>query len=100
MSTTGKSEPAAPSSDGPAHSEEEMERKSKSIIEEFLHINDYKEALQCVEELRQASQLQVFVRVGVESTLERSPVSRQNMGQLFLRLLQQGLLPKAQLCSG
>ncbi|KAG7274912.1 hypothetical protein CRUP_036805 [Coryphaenoides rupestris] len=94
------SEPAAPSSDGPAHSEEEMERKSKSIIEEFLHINDYKEALQCVEELRQASQLQVFVRVGVESTLERSPVSRQNMGQLFLRLLQQGLLPKAQLCSG
>lgn len=26
----------------PVLSEEEMERKSKSIIDEFLHINDYK----------------------------------------------------------
>lgn len=28
--------------DRPAMSEEEVERKSKSIIDEFLHINDYK----------------------------------------------------------
>lgn len=28
--------------DKPALSEEEMERKSKSIIDEFLHINDFK----------------------------------------------------------
>lgn len=29
----------------PALSEEEMERKSKSIIDEFLHINDFKVCL-------------------------------------------------------
>lgn len=28
--------------DKPALSEEEVERKSKSIIDEFLHINDFK----------------------------------------------------------
>lgn len=39
---TVKPEPAAPTVDKPALSEEEIERKSKSIIDEFLHINDYK----------------------------------------------------------
>lgn len=34
--------PATSAPDKPALSEEEMERKSKSIIDEFLHINDFK----------------------------------------------------------
>lgn len=34
--------PAMSAPDKPALSEEEMERKSKSIIDEFLHINDFK----------------------------------------------------------
>lgn len=38
---TVKSEPVQ-TPDRPALSEEEVERKSKSIIDEFLHINDYK----------------------------------------------------------
>ncbi|KAL2090484.1 hypothetical protein ACEWY4_012747 [Coilia grayii] len=83
-----------------ALSDEEMERRSRSIIDEFLHINDYKEALQCVEELEQASQLSVFVRVGVEATLERSQVTREHMGQLFHLLLLKDLLPREQLFRG
>uniref|UniRef100_A0AAR2IJC3 Eukaryotic translation initiation factor 4 gamma, 3a n=1 Tax=Pygocentrus nattereri TaxID=42514 RepID=A0AAR2IJC3_PYGNA len=83
----------------PVLSEEEMERKSKSIIDEFLHITDYKEAVHCVEELDQAS-LAVFVRVCVESTLERSQIAREHMGQLFYQLIQQGSLPRAQLYTG
>ncbi|XP_060766148.1 eukaryotic translation initiation factor 4 gamma 3 isoform X3 [Neoarius graeffei] len=84
----------------PVLSEEEMERKSKSIIDEFLHINDYKEAVQCVEELQQVSQLAVFVRVGVESTLERSHMAREHMGQLFYQLIHRGSLQRAQLYTG
>lgn len=38
---TVKPEPV-PTPDRPALSEAEVERKSKSIIDEFLHINDYK----------------------------------------------------------
>ncbi|XP_018606133.2 eukaryotic translation initiation factor 4 gamma 3 isoform X3 [Scleropages formosus] len=81
-------------------SEEDMERRCRSIIDEFLHINDYKEAVQCVVELDQGPQLQVFVRIGVESTLERSHITRDHMGQLFFQLVQTGILPKAQFFKG
>ncbi|XP_040852994.1 eukaryotic translation initiation factor 4 gamma 3-like isoform X3 [Ochotona curzoniae] len=80
--------------DKPALSEDEMERKSKSIIDEFLHINDFKEAMQCVEELNAHELLHVFVRVGVESTLERSQITRDHMGQLLYQLVQSGKLSK------
>ncbi|XP_076003211.1 eukaryotic translation initiation factor 4 gamma 3-like [Genypterus blacodes] len=95
-----KPEPVAQIPDKPAISEEQMERKSKSIIDEFLHINDYKEAVQCVNELDLSSLLHVFVRVGVESTLERSQITRDYMGQLLFQLVQQGILPKPQFFKG
>ncbi|XP_072442871.1 eukaryotic translation initiation factor 4 gamma 3-like isoform X8 [Chiloscyllium punctatum] len=81
-------------------SEEEMEKKSKSIIDEFLHINDYKEAVQCVDELNSLNLLHVFVRVGVESTLERSQITREHMGQLFYQLIQTEKLPKDEFFKG
>ncbi|XP_052449626.1 eukaryotic translation initiation factor 4 gamma 3 isoform X2 [Carassius gibelio] len=88
------------SPDKPTLPEEDMERRSKSIIDEFLHINDYKEAVQCVEELEQPAMLYVFVRVGVESTLERSQITRDHMGQLLYQLLQAGILHKHQFFKG
>ncbi|XP_061147126.1 eukaryotic translation initiation factor 4 gamma 3 isoform X3 [Syngnathus typhle] len=93
-------EPVKPEPERLVLSEEDMEFKSKSIIDEFLHINDYKEAVQCVDELVSASQLHIFVRVGVESTLERSQITRDHMGLLFLQLFQQGVLPKDQFYKG
>ncbi|KAG1961755.1 eukaryotic translation initiation factor 4 gamma [Pimephales promelas] len=91
---------SGPSSDKPEFTEEDMGRRSKSIIDEFLHINDYKEAVQCVEELEQPDMLYVFVRVGVESTLERSQITRDHMGQLLYQLLQAGILLKLQFFKG
>lgn len=58
------------------------------------------EAIQCVDELDLGSQLHIFVRVGVESTLERSQITRDHMGQLFFQLVQQGTVPKAQFYKG
>ncbi|XP_023578346.1 eukaryotic translation initiation factor 4 gamma 3 isoform X2 [Octodon degus] len=81
-------------------SEEEMERKSRPIIDEFLHINDFKEAMQCVEELNAQGLLHVFVRVGVESTLERSQITRDHMGQLLYQLVQSGKLSKQDFFKG
>ncbi|XP_008588928.1 PREDICTED: eukaryotic translation initiation factor 4 gamma 3 isoform X3 [Galeopterus variegatus] len=86
--------------DKPALSEEEMERKSRSIIDEFLHINDFKEAMQCVEELSALGLLHVFVRVGVESTLERSQITRDHMGQLLYQLVQSEKLSKQDFFKG
>ncbi|XP_071073819.1 eukaryotic translation initiation factor 4 gamma 3 isoform X27 [Dasypus novemcinctus] len=92
--------PASSTPDKTALSEEEIERKSKSIIDEFLHINDFKEAMQCVEELNAQGLLHVFVRVGVESTLERSQITRDHMGQLLYQLVQSEKLSKQDFFKG
>ncbi|XP_074924463.1 eukaryotic translation initiation factor 4 gamma 1 isoform X11 [Chelonoidis abingdonii] len=96
-----KREPAPPTAPPkPALSEEELEKKSKAIIEEYLHINDMKEALQCVQELACPSQLYVFVRNGIESTLERSMIAREHMGLLLYQLVKAGNLTKEQYYKG
>ncbi|NXM86721.1 IF4G1 factor, partial [Oenanthe oenanthe] len=96
-----KQEPTPPAtSTKPMLSEEELEKKSKAIIEEYLHINDMKEALQCVQELGSPSSLYIFVQNGIESTLERSTISREHMGALLCQLVKAGTLSKEQYYKG
>ncbi|XP_004675099.1 PREDICTED: eukaryotic translation initiation factor 4 gamma 1 isoform X2 [Condylura cristata] len=83
-----------------ALSEEELEKKSKAIIEEYLHLNDMKEAVQCVQELASPSLLFIFVRHGIGSTLERTAVAREHMGRLLHQLLCAGHLSVAQYYRG
>ncbi|XP_051770046.1 eukaryotic translation initiation factor 4 gamma 1a isoform X3 [Ctenopharyngodon idella] len=92
--------PPPPAPAKPAMSEEELDKKSKSIIEEYLHINDMKEAVQCVQELNSASLLFVFVRNGVESTLERSTIAREHVGLLFQKLVSARILLPEQYYKG
>lgn len=58
------------------------------------------EAMQCVEELSAQNLLPVFVRVGVESTLERSQITRDHMGQLLHQLVQSAKLSKQDFFKG
>lgn len=58
------------------------------------------EALQCVQEMNSAQLLFVFVRNGLESTLERSTIARQHMGLLLHQLVKTGILPTAQYYKG
>uniref|UniRef100_A0AAY4AC08 Eukaryotic translation initiation factor 4 gamma 1 n=1 Tax=Denticeps clupeoides TaxID=299321 RepID=A0AAY4AC08_9TELE len=96
-----KCEPTPPTATAkPALSEDEVDKKSKAIVEEYLHINDMKEALQCVQELNSTSLLFVFVRNGVESTLERSTIAREHMGLLAHQLVTKGVLPPEQFYKG
>ncbi|XP_043926739.1 eukaryotic translation initiation factor 4 gamma 1-like [Protopterus annectens] len=96
-----KREPGvAPAVTKPALSEEEVEKKSKAILEEFLHINDMKEAVQCVQEMNSAQHLYIFVRDGIESTLERSTIAREHMGLLLHQLVKVGILPRDQYYKG
>ncbi|XP_029381425.1 eukaryotic translation initiation factor 4 gamma 1a [Echeneis naucrates] len=94
------SAPTPPPLPKAALSEEEVEKKANAIIEEYLHINDMKEALQCVAELNSTALLYVFVRTGVESTLERSTIAREHMGQLLHELVKAGTLPTQQYYKG
>ncbi|GAA6232555.1 eukaryotic translation initiation factor 4 gamma 1 isoform X1 [Lates japonicus] len=84
----------------PALTEEELDKKSTAIIEEYLHINDMKEALQCVQEMNSTQLLFVFVRNGLESTLERSTIAREHMGLLLHQLIKTGILPTQQYYKG
>uniref|UniRef100_K7GEJ1 Eukaryotic translation initiation factor 4 gamma 1 n=1 Tax=Pelodiscus sinensis TaxID=13735 RepID=K7GEJ1_PELSI len=59
-----------------------------------------KEALQCVQELSCPSQLYVFVRNGIESTLERSMIAREHMGLLLYQMVKAGSLSKEQYYKG
>ncbi|XP_066890232.1 eukaryotic translation initiation factor 4 gamma 1 isoform X8 [Kogia breviceps] len=97
-----KREAALPAVSPPkaALSEEELEKKSRAIIEEYLHLNDMKEAVQCVQELASPSLLFIFVRHGIESTLERSAIAREHMGRLLHQLLCAGHLSTAQYYQG
>ncbi|KAG7324487.1 hypothetical protein KOW79_012503 [Hemibagrus wyckioides] len=84
----------------PALSEEEVEKKSTAIIEEYLHINDLKEAVQCVKELNSASVLFVFVRNAVELALNRSTVAQEHVGLLLHKLISTRILPPEQYFRG
>lgn len=90
--------PQAPTK--PALTEEELEKKSTAIIEEYLHINDMKEALLCVQELNSPQLLFIFVRNGLESTLERSTIAREHLGLLLHQLIKTGTLTKPQYFKG
>uniref|UniRef100_A0A7N8XBS6 Eukaryotic translation initiation factor 4 gamma 1-like n=1 Tax=Mastacembelus armatus TaxID=205130 RepID=A0A7N8XBS6_9TELE len=84
----------------PALTEEELDKKSTAIIEEYLHINDMKEAVQCVQEMNSTELLFVFVRNGLESTLERSRIAREHMGLLLHQLIKTNILPIQQYYKG
>ncbi|KAI4798530.1 hypothetical protein KUCAC02_021985 [Chaenocephalus aceratus] len=92
--------PPPPASTKPTLTEEELTKKSTAIIEEYLHLNDMKEALQCVHEMSSTQLLFLFVQTGLESTLERSTIARERMGLLLQQLIKTGTLPKQQYYNG
>ncbi|XP_062851459.1 eukaryotic translation initiation factor 4 gamma 1-like [Trichomycterus rosablanca] len=92
--------PAPPTPAKANLSKEQLEKKSAAIIEEYLHIHDLKEALQCVQEMNSASLLFMFVRIGVETTLERSATERGRLGLLLYQLVRDRILPAEQYFKG
>ncbi|XP_061684261.1 eukaryotic translation initiation factor 4 gamma 1-like isoform X4 [Syngnathoides biaculeatus] len=84
----------------PALTVEELTKKSKAIIEEYLHILNIQEALQCVQEINCPQLLYVFVQFGLESTLERSTEIRENLGRLLHHLVKTSILPTEQYYKG
>uniref|UniRef100_A0A674D9C3 Eukaryotic translation initiation factor 4 gamma, 1a n=1 Tax=Salmo trutta TaxID=8032 RepID=A0A674D9C3_SALTR len=69
--------------------------KITKVRGEFLH-----EALQCVVELNSAPLLFVFVRNGLENTLERSAIARERMGLLLHQLIKAGIMPTTEYYKG
>jgi translation initiation factor 4G len=74
-------------------STEELERKTKSIMEEYLHLNDIKEAELCVRELSaRTKSMQTFVYNALTLNLERSTQARQMTGTLLYHVIKHGII--------
>ncbi|CAF92947.1 unnamed protein product, partial [Tetraodon nigroviridis] len=72
----------------------------REALAESLRIAAAGEAIQCVTELNSASLLFVFVRCGIEYTLERSTLVREHLGRLLHNLVKGGILPTQQYYKG
>uniref|UniRef100_A0A8W8KBA4 Eukaryotic translation initiation factor 4 gamma 3 n=2 Tax=Magallana gigas TaxID=29159 RepID=A0A8W8KBA4_MAGGI len=72
--------------------DEEMEKKTKTILDEYLHLQDIKEAILCVEELKSPSVMHTFVSSAVNYVLERSNIARNQTGLLLHNLVKKNVL--------
>ncbi|XP_065935828.1 eukaryotic translation initiation factor 4 gamma 3 isoform X4 [Magallana gigas] len=72
--------------------DEEMEKKTKTILDEYLHLQDIKEAILCVEELKSPSVMHTFVSSAVNYVLERSNIARNQTGLLLHDLVIKNVL--------
>ncbi|XP_013390980.1 eukaryotic translation initiation factor 4 gamma 1 isoform X3 [Lingula anatina] len=73
-------------------SKADMERKTKAIIDEFLHLQDIKEAILCVSELNSPGMMHHFVSTALNHVLERSVQARRHTGHLLHDLVKQKYL--------
>ena len=73
-------------------SEADMDKKTKAIMDEFLHISDMNEAVLCVKELKDQELIHVFVSTALNHVLERSPQARKQTGHLLHDLVKQNIL--------
>ncbi|XP_055958553.1 eukaryotic translation initiation factor 4 gamma 3 isoform X2 [Patella vulgata] len=73
-------------------SEDEMEKKTKTIIDEYLHINDLKEALMCVSEISNPATVHLFIEFSINHVLERSSKARQQTGHLHHDLVSKKII--------
>jgi translation initiation factor 4G len=81
-------------------SPDEIEKKTKSLMEEYLHLNDLKEATECVKELNSPKSLHLFVYHSLMLNLERSPQARQRTGALLHHLIKNRVLSNSQCVEG
>ncbi|XP_071091109.1 eukaryotic translation initiation factor 4 gamma 3-like isoform X2 [Haliotis cracherodii] len=72
--------------------EDEMEKKTYSIVDEYLHMQDRKEAIQCVQELNSPKTIHFFVYFAINHVLERSKQARQQTGHLLHDLINQKII--------
>ncbi|CAL1268469.1 unnamed protein product [Larinioides sclopetarius] len=77
---------------GPEYNEDDMERKTKPLIDEFLHNNDFEEAIKCVTELASPNTVHMFINAAINQVLERSSQARYSLGQLLASLMKKKII--------
>ena len=80
--------------------EDEMIKKTHAILDEYLHLQDIKEAITCVEELNSSPLIHVFVSECLNQVLERSNVARRHTGLFLHNLVKKSIITDKQYLQG
>lgn len=89
-----------PQPSAPKLSEEVLQRKTKSLLEEYFNVRLLDEALQCVEELGSPSYHAEFVKEAVSLSLEKSPPVVEPIANLLEHLLSKKVVTPKDLETG
>ncbi|CAL9244015.1 unnamed protein product [Arabidopsis halleri] len=89
-----------PQPSAPKLSEEVLQRKTKSLLEEYFNVRLRDEALQCVEELGSPSYHPEFVKEAISLSLEKSPPVVEPIADLLEYLLSKKVLTPKDLETG
>nr|XP_042913937.1 eukaryotic translation initiation factor 4 gamma 1-like [Parasteatoda tepidariorum] len=73
---------------GPEYNIDQMEVKARLLIDEFLHNNDFEEAIRYVKELASPSTIHLFINAEINNVLELSVEARQ----LLFNLVKQNII--------
>ncbi|XP_022249627.1 eukaryotic translation initiation factor 4 gamma 3-like isoform X2 [Limulus polyphemus] len=74
-------------------SEDEIETRTKPLIDEFLHSCDFKEATHCFIELTSPTTVSYFISAAINQVLERSSQARLLVGQFLHDLVRSNIIP-------
>ncbi|XP_052211936.1 eukaryotic translation initiation factor 4 gamma 1-like isoform X2 [Dreissena polymorpha] len=88
-----------PSNNAKVLPHDEMEKKTKAILDEYFQIHDVKEAQDCVKEIAEANHRH-FVSSAMNHVLERSSQSRKQTGFLLHGLVKQQIISVDSYISG
>merc|ERR1712226_1184748 len=84
----------------PSSTKEEVHKKTKALLEEYLSICDEKEAVSCVAEALAPSTVKLFVQGGVNMLLDKKDKDRSQIGTSFAKLMEKGYMLPTQLREG
>ena len=88
-----------PAEEKKAQTPEEVERKTKSLLDEYLHLHDLNEAIACVREI-DSTHMHLFVMTIVNSVLERTQQGQKMVGNLLHDLVKKKVLTVYQYIQG
>jgi len=101
--TPSEAAPAAPVKREPLKnlSEEDRERRAKSLFSEYASSRDVAEATACVEELTLPAFMPKLVRVGISKMLDAMQEGKQQaLAELLVKLVKNGSIPQADFLEG
>lgn len=80
--------------------DEKMRKVTKSTVEEFFGVGDYKEAMLCIQELNAPHLLNVFIEEVVVVATEKKHEHRVQVGKLVCKMMKDNVIKMSDIVSG